>query len=59
MTEYDDKMVEGWKEELNNLLIFVRHLGAIAIVHFLLHTDGLTERPYRPVSSLPWRPRSV
>ena len=27
MAVYDEKMVGGWKDELNNILIFVRHLS--------------------------------
>ena len=27
MTVYDEKLVEGWKDELSNILIFVRHLS--------------------------------
>lgn len=32
MTEYDDKMVERWKEELSNLLVFVRHFAHPSVI---------------------------
>lgn len=39
MTEYDEKRVEGWKDELSNLLIFVRHL--FVSFHAIYPTDGI------------------
>ena len=36
MTKYDEKMVGGWKEELGNLLIFVRPFSHLP-VRFALH----------------------
>lgn len=43
MTKYDDKMVEGWKDELSNLLIFVRHFClfcAILTAHSIVTTQA-------------------
>lgn len=37
VTKYDEKLVGDWKDELGNLLIFVRHLFRGSVVPALTH----------------------
>ena len=52
MTEYDSKMVRGWKDELGNLLIFVCPTSRSHLYVHQMSEVSTNLRSNRPVSSL-------